>query len=55
MRFPVLILALLMEFASAQAQTVAEIEQAWRGRMSRNGRTTGVSPWLTRAESPTRR
>ena len=47
MRFPILLLALLLAFLAAiaslpaRAQTVAEVEQAWRGWMSRNGRTTG--------------
>jgi len=41
--FRVLILAVLLAATTlpAAAQTVAEIEQAWRGWMSRNGRTTG--------------
>ena len=42
-RFRVLILALLLmaPAAEARAQTVADIEVAWRGWMNRNGRTTG--------------
>ena len=41
--FRVLILAVLLAATTlpAAAQTVAEIEQAWRGWMTRNGRTTG--------------
>ena len=41
--FRVLILAFLLAATGlpAAAQTVADIEQAWRGWMSRNGRTTG--------------
>ncbi|MDP1837354.1 MAG: serine hydrolase domain-containing protein [Reyranella sp.] len=43
MRFPVLILALLLAAAAvpAQAETVADIEAAWRGWMVKSGRTTG--------------
>ncbi|MDI1287344.1 MAG: serine hydrolase [Reyranella sp.] len=41
---PVLLLtaaAVVFAAAEARAQTVAEVEQAWRGWMGRNGRTTG--------------
>ena len=42
-RFRVLFLALLLMAAAAEAraQTVADIETAWRGWMNRNGRATG--------------
>ncbi|MGQ0583995.1 MAG: serine hydrolase domain-containing protein [Reyranella sp.] len=43
MRFPVLILSLLLAAAAwpARAQTVADIEAAWRGWMTMNGRGAG--------------
>ena len=43
MRFPVLIFALLLAVAAlpARAQTVADIEAAWRGWMTMNGRGAG--------------
>jgi CubicO group peptidase (beta-lactamase class C family) len=43
MRFPGLIFALLLAAAAgpARAQTVADIEAAWRGWMTKSGRTTG--------------
>lgn len=43
MRFPVLIFALLVSLSAlpARAETVADIEAAWRGWMAKSGRTTG--------------
>lgn len=45
MRFPALLLALLVAVASlsARAQTVADIETVWRAWMTKHGRTGGLA------------